>query len=208
LAQNSEGRFGTRRSRRRPASRENCCDDEEQPCRHGSDHQGGSETAAGRKEEMPEDHGSRGELPRRHRPGHEDTRRPGQRQIMIRRSLAGAVVALSWTAAAARAQAFLPATGEGTVSLLYQEAFARYHDIPGEGKVYTGHIKTQSLLLDFTYGLSRKLALGVSIPWIASKYNGPRPHVMDDGIPEQYQVPFTPIDSGAYHPTFQDYRFE
>jgi len=31
---------------------------------------------------------------------------------------------------------------------------------------------------------------------------------MDDGIPEQYQVPFTPIDSGAYHPTFQDYRFE
>jgi hypothetical protein len=29
-----------------------------------------------------------------------------------------------------------------------------------------------------------------------------------DGIPQQYWIPFTPIDDGKYHPTFQDFRFD
>lgn len=93
-----------------------------------------------------------------------------------------------------RAQAFTPAQGEGTVSVQFQDAFVKYHQLPTV-RLDRGHISGKTLLVDFTFGITDQLAVSVSLPWVASKYNGSRPHQL-------------PIDDGSYHSTFQDLRFD
>jgi hypothetical protein len=51
------------------------------------------------------------------------------------------------------------------------------------------------LTLDVDYSLTDRFALRVALPYIAAKYNGAFPHSL-------------PIDSGAYHPTFQDFTVD
>jgi hypothetical protein len=106
-----------------------------------------------------------------------------------------------------RAQAWLPPQGEGNLSVLYQDSFVKYHELPGVGNLDRGHVTTHTLLVDFAYGLNDKVAVSVGIPWIASKYNGSFPHTLA-GIPQQYWIPTTFIDSGAYNSAFQDFRFD
>jgi len=124
-------------------------------------------------------------------------------------SIAVAVLTmLALTSASARAQAWLPAQGEGTVSVLFQDALAKYHFLPTTA-VDRGHIQSDSLMVDVTYGLTDKIAVSIGIPWVASKYTGSTPHPLVDRsgpIPVLYGV--NPIDDGSYHQTFQDFRFD
>jgi hypothetical protein len=96
------------------------------------------------------------------------------------------------------AQAWTPAQGEGTVAVQFQDAFVKYHQLP-TARLDRGHIRGESLLVDFTYGLTDKVAVSVALPYVASKYNGPFPHIRNDG---------STLDTGASHSTFQDFRFD
>jgi hypothetical protein len=49
------------------------------------------------------------------------------------------------------------------------------------------------VVFDVTYGLTDRVAVDLSLPFIAAKYDGPQPHP-------------TSLDDGAYHGAFQDFR--
>jgi hypothetical protein len=109
-----------------------------------------------------------------------------------------AIVAGLWCSVAgwparADAQAWVPAQGEGSIAIQWQNAFSRYHYVP-RTPVDIGHIDTNTLVFDATYGLTNKLAVDLSLPYVAAKYNGPQPHP-------------TALDDGTYHGTMQDFRF-
>src|SRR5262245_30263442 len=121
------------------------------------------------------------------------------------RMLRTAVAALLIVAAGApmaRAQAYVPPRGEGSVSFLYQDMFVKNHYF-GPTPVDNGHITTRMVVMDVSYGITDKLAVSVGIPWIASRYVGNRPHPIawNDSTP-------TPLDDGTFHSTFQDFRFD
>jgi hypothetical protein len=102
-----------------------------------------------------------------------------------------AVVGLSTSA---WAQAWTPAQGEGAVTVQFQDAFIKYHQLPTV-RLDRGHIRGETMLVDFTYGLTDRIAVSVALPYVASKYDGTRPHS-------------TGLDNGSYHSTFQDFRFD
>src|SRR5439155_4189412 len=93
--------------------------------------------------------------------------------------------------------------GGGTVTVSYQNIFVRNHVFQDGDKHDTGHILSHTLYLDTDYSLTDRLAVKVSLPYAAGKYNGPRPHVrtLADGTS-------TTIDDGTYHPTFQDFAVD
>ena len=76
----------------------------------------------------------------------------------------------------ASAQAWLPPKGEGAVSVLYQNLFTRDHFLAGGGRVDRGHIQSNNLLFDVTYGLTDKIALTLAAPFIRTRYTGASPH--------------------------------
>jgi hypothetical protein len=117
----------------------------------------------------------------------------------VRCSIAAAVLAGS--APAARAQAFVPAQGEGAVSFLYQDQLFRYH-FAGTQAVDVGPIDARTLLFDVTYGLTDKVAITVGLPVVATRYSGPAPHPLPD-----FSGP-NPIDDGTWHASAQDFRFD
>jgi hypothetical protein len=123
-------------------------------------------------------------------------------RVMTRSALIVAA-GLAMAPSTVRAQAFVPAQGEGVVSFLYQDQDFRYH-YGRAGTVPTdiGPIYSRSTLADVTFGLTDKIAVGFSLPWIATRYVGPRPHPLPD-----LSGP-NPIDDGTWHSTVQDLRFE
>ena len=92
----------------------------------------------------------------------------------------------------AEAQAWLPAQGEGTVSIQWQNVFSKDHFVPTTA-VDIGHIESHAVVFDVTYGVTDKVAIDLSLPFITSKYDGPQPHP-------------TALDDGAYHGALQDFR--
>jgi hypothetical protein len=92
----------------------------------------------------------------------------------------------------AEAQAWLPAPGEGTISIQWQSILSKDHFVPTT-RVDIGHIESHAVVVDVTYGLTGKVAVDLSLPFIASKYTGPQPHP-------------TALDDGAYHGALQDFR--
>src|SRR4051812_1913082 len=87
----------------------------------------------------------------------------------------GLPLVLALTSASAAAQAWLPGQGEGTVAITFQDAMVKYHFLLTT-PVDRGHVHSESLLVDVTYGLTDKVAVTIGIPWIASKYTGATPH--------------------------------
>ena len=115
-----------------------------------------------------------------------------RRQLLRHSALALGILGASNTPAFA--QAWTPARGEGTVAIQIQDAFVRYHQLPTV-RVDRGPIHSQTLLVDFTYGLTDRAAFSVALPYVQSKYDGERPH--------------SALDSPHnYHSTFQDFRFD
>jgi hypothetical protein len=76
-------------------------------------------------------------------------------------------------AAVLRAQAWVPPRGEGTVSLTYQNYDVIGHfDIQGRENT-NGGTRSQSLITELDYGVTDKIGLSLSLPFITSKYTGP-----------------------------------
>jgi hypothetical protein len=111
---------------------------------------------------------------------------------MVRTFLLVTVVFLC-DAPAAHAQAWVPSRGEGAVSIQWQNMLTKDHFVPTY-RVDIGHVQSNVMVIDVTYGVTDKLALDVSLPYIASKYTGTQPHP-------------TRLDDGSYHATLQDLRF-
>ena len=132
------------------------------------------------------------------------------RAIALRAAVGFAVTVtiVMGSASPARAQAWLPAQGEGTVSVVFSDLFMKYHYGP-DTPYDRGQIQAETLLVDVTYGLTDRLAVSFGIPWVASRYNGPFPHQLVDlsGPVPVFGGP-NPIDDGTYHSTFQDFRFD
>ena len=117
---------------------------------------------------------------------------------LVRRILAGLTLGLL-AAASARGQAWLPPKGEVLLSFGYGNLYSAHHyrlDLPPTSA--PGPTRTQSLGLAIGYGITERLALTVSIPFVDSIYHGNAPHKINGVI-------LTP-DDGQYHGFFQDYR--
>ena len=109
-------------------------------------------------------------------------------------------------AAPAGGQAWLPPKGEASLALGYGDIFVNKHYLgtsanPGDNVENDfGHIRSQSIQVALGYGLTDRLAVSVSLPYILTKYYG---------TPGQNFFPHTiSIDDGHYHGIFQDFRFD
>ena len=107
---------------------------------------------------------------------------------------------------AACAQAFLPPAGEGNVTATYQNVFTRGH-LSNTGQQLTKSfaedpdiVRAHSLLWDFEFGLTDRVAFNVSLPFISAKYEGTDPH------PYGFNRQPTDLDNGTYHGSFQDFH--
>jgi hypothetical protein len=119
------------------------------------------------------------------------------RGIVLRR-LRFAVIAAALTLVplAVSAQAFLPSQGEGSVSVLYQNTLVDRHVFADGSRVDAGQIKADGMLVDLTYGITDRAAISISVPVMAAKYTGTRPHAG------------SLVDDGRYHSALQDFRFD
>ena len=96
-------------------------------------------------------------------------------------------------ATTAHGQAWLPAKGEGTVSVLFANTLSTKHYLP-DVAYDRGHIDANTTLFDVTYGLTDRLAVTVGLPMVTSRYRGAFPH-----------RPIT-LDDGNWHTSAQDFR--
>ena len=113
------------------------------------------------------------------------------------------LLALHVWSGTARAQAWVPARGEGTVSLTYQNYdVAGHFDAQGH-KNTNGGTQSHALVTELDYGVTDTIGLIVSLPFIASKYTGPPSYFV--GTHETHPGP---LDDGTYHAAFQDVRVE
>jgi hypothetical protein len=106
----------------------------------------------------------------------------------------GALIGLPALDTDALAQAWVPARGEGSVSIAFQDMKVTKH-LASTVSVEAGNIDTSVLLADVTFGLTDRMAIDVAVPLVSSKYTGPFPHAGTD------------IDDGSYRTSFSDVRF-
>lgn len=108
-----------------------------------------------------------------------------------------------WNGSLLKAQAWIPATGEGTVSLTYQNYdVAGHYDARGR-KNNNGGTQSQVAVAEVDYGITDTIAVTVNLPFISSKYTGP-PVYFVGGV----ETHPGPLDDGTYHGAFQDLRVE
>src|SRR5580704_3177042 len=100
------------------------------------------------------------------------------------------------------AQAWLSPKGEGTVSLLYQNDIDRLHTFSDSRTKDRGHVYFDATIVNADFSLTGRLAVTVSLPFIAGKYVGPNPHLLVRG---QLDTAIA-LDNGSFHSGFQDFR--
>ena len=125
-----------------------------------------------------------------------------------RTALTVALLALAASPAAARAQAFVPAKGEGAVTLVAHASRVTRH-LTAVTSLDLGKIKSKGITVDFSVGLGRKFGLSASVPFVTANYNGTRPHALTPAEIAAVHPTFTNLDSdGAYHSALQDFRID
>lgn len=109
-------------------------------------------------------------------------------------------------ARSAAAQAYIPEAGTGTVSISFQSVHTSPQlDVNGVKGIYpdgsTDTTDAQALIWHVEYGLTKKIAVHASLPFVMSKYEGLNPH--------EFGYDFQPsdLDDGTYHGAFQDFYF-
>jgi hypothetical protein len=115
-------------------------------------------------------------------------------------------IALALSAAPARAQAWLPPQGEGTVSILFSDVLVNTHFF-GTQPVDAGRIRSESMLVDVTYGVTDRFAFSVALPLVASQYTGNSNSPFAAPHPQPLYPGVNPLDDGTYHAVWQDFRF-
>jgi hypothetical protein len=97
-------------------------------------------------------------------------------------------------AAMCSGQAWVPAKGEGEVSVTYQNLYTHDHFNGDGGRFNAGRIRLQGLVQTVDFGITDKLAVTSTLPAFVGKYNGALPHKV-------------PIDNGNYHGSLQNFSF-
>jgi len=103
-----------------------------------------------------------------------------------------------------RAQEWLPPAGEAWLSFGYGNVFNSKHylGVTGPGEIDAGHVRAQGFALQAGYGVTDRLALSVGIPFMDNRY-----YCTSETAPGACSPhPFSNIDDGTYHGTFQDFR--
>jgi hypothetical protein len=123
---------------------------------------------------------------------------------MLRRTVALGGLCLSAVLVFARvvsAQAFVPPAGEGDVTTSYQNTWARGHLNSDGERINTDLVRAHSARWEIDFGLTDRLAVNASLPFVAARYGGTDPHPLGvRGDPSD-------LDDGTYHGAFQDFRF-
>jgi hypothetical protein len=98
-------------------------------------------------------------------------------------------------------QAFIPAAGDGTVSTSFQSVHTP-RQLDGTGATGIPETTdTQALIWHVEYGLTDKIAVHASLPFIFGRYDGPNPHTVGHDLQP------SDLDDGTYHSAFQDFYF-
>ena len=115
---------------------------------------------------------------------------------LVRSTIIGcALLVASAPLKSTHAQAWVPLSGEGQITITYENLFVRDHfDYTGK-RFDGGPIRINTVITTFEYGLTNKLTLDSELTHVTSKYEG-----------FVGPVPHGPPDTGFYHPTFQDAR--
>ena len=103
----------------------------------------------------------------------------------------------------AQAQPWVPAPGEGTVSITYQNYYVTGHYGPTGQPTINGATHSKALVAEFDFGLPGSFGLTVALPYIRSKYTGP-----DIYFVGPFPTTPGPLDDGVYHGAFQDLHVE
>lgn len=90
------------------------------------------------------------------------------------------------------------------MTVAYQNSFARGHlDLNGDrmsGESGRDPVRSHSIRWEAEFGLTDRLAVSASLPFVSAKYGGLSPHPIDiRGQPSD-------VDDGTYHGTFQDFH--
>ena len=133
-----------------------------------------------------------------------NTDRPAGLKSKTRPTLLAAAALLVFSGVCS-AQAFLPPPGEGNFTISYQNLFARGHlDLNGDrmiGDSCCDPTQGHAMVMEGEFGLTERLAINASLPYIRARYEGTHPHLVGGvGNPQEW-------DDGHYHGTFQDFRF-
>jgi len=129
--------------------------------------------------------------------------RNGSRRSSPLAPLAAASCLSLWWVAPARAQAWLPPKGEATVTIGISRDFANQHTdddgnnltLPtGEG---WGSMTWNDIRPILGYGITDRLAVRLSVPFVISKYEGDAPHPPLPGHEN--------LDDGNWHSSFGDF---
>jgi len=100
------------------------------------------------------------------------------------------------------AQAWLSPKGDGVVTVLYQYDIERLHSFTDGRTKDRGHVYLDGVIANTDFSFTDRLAVSISLPFIASKYVGPFPHLLVTGQPNTAVA----LDNGDYHGGFQDFR--
>ena len=92
-------------------------------------------------------------------------------------ALAGALIAMC-VPRAASAQALLPPAGEGNVSVVFQSGLTGGHVNNWGLLVDEESARAHALMWDVEFGVTDRLAVNVSLPFIAAKFRGPFDHAL------------------------------
>ena len=118
----------------------------------------------------------------------------------LKAPLGGAIALVLAGAATASAQAWLPPKGEASLSLGYAYTSADHHlDYTG-ASISPGDMIWNNAVSDLGYGITDRLAVRATLPFVISKYGGKLRHPPLAG--REY------LDDGSWHETFQDVLLE
>jgi hypothetical protein len=134
------------------------------------------------------------------------TPRPGKGLPSSRRWLACALALAGLVLSAeAGAQASVPGNGHGSVGIAMQQLYVKYHLDYRGNKIDAGSITSDTVFLNLDYGITERLAINVSLPYVRKKYVGHAPHnfdAFDDG--HEDHVHLDNIDDGHWQGGWQD----
>ena len=124
-------------------------------------------------------------------------RKPEDDTASRRRLCAG--TALFFVATSAVAQAWLAPQGEASLGVAYQNVFTRDHLFSEGERRDRGRIRLSTVVVGLTYSFTDRLAAGVSVPYVAGRYDGTLPNII---------AGLEPVDDGTYHGTLTDLRVD
>jgi hypothetical protein len=129
--------------------------------------------------------------------------------------LAFVFLQLAVPARAGAQSAWLPFTGEASVSLTFQSLnYGGHFDETGAKRESVGEIQSYYGILQLEYGLTDRLALNARLPYITSRYTGSLDEPILVFIRDKYEeyrrtnpAAGASVDTGDYYGTLQDFGF-